>query len=178
MKNLLLTATLLFAIHTFSQTQKGHPFFTGSISTTFGINQDHEWFDGNDDETFIEPKSVLIRTGIGYQFDKRWASSVNIGYDHHFSYAINSIPMYGSLRYNFVVNDSDAWFIEGSYGQMFRPSKRFSNGNYYKVGIGILGLSDNRWNGIVRIDFHRKKIAGFRNGNLDSVSLGIGFSFF
>lgn len=60
---------------------------------------------------------------------------------------------------------------------MFRLSNKFSNGNYYKIGVGILSLSSNRWNGMIRLDFHQKKIAQFESGNLNSISLGIGFTF-
>lgn len=176
MKKLLLLTTIFLQTYLSAQNKTGHAFFTGSLSTTFGINQNYKLSEeGNG--PFIVPKSVLIRTGFGYQFNKRWASSINAGYDHHFSYVINSIPLYGSLRYNFIANDSDAYFIEGSYGQMFRLSTEFSNGNYYKIGLGMLSISSNRWNGVLRLDFHRKKIANFRNGNLDSISIGIGFSF-
>ncbi|WP_299160059.1 hypothetical protein [uncultured Tenacibaculum sp.] len=174
---LLFIITLVISLKINAQNENKRPFFTTSLSTTFGINQDYKLSEeGNG--PFIEPKSILLRTGFGYQFNNRWASSINIGYDHHFSYTINSIPMYASVRYNFIKKTSSAYFIESSYGQMFRPSNRFSNGNYYKVGLGILSLSNNSWNGMIRLDFHRKKIAQFRNGNLDSVSLGIGFTFF
>ena len=174
---LLLTITLAINLKASAQNENKRPFFTTSLSATFGINQKYKLGEeGNG--PLIVPKSILLRTGFGYQFNDRWASSINIGYDHHFSYAINSIPMYASVRYNFIKKTSSAYFIESSYGQMFRPSNRFSNGNYYKVGLGILSLSNNSWNGIIRLDFHRKKIAQFRNGNLDSVSLGVGFTFF
>ncbi|RBW55295.1 hypothetical protein DS884_16840 [Tenacibaculum sp. E3R01] len=176
MKKLLLISLITLTTSSFSQNDKAHPFFTGSLSTTFGINQQYK-INEEGNGPFIVPKSILLRTGFGYQFNKRWASSINVGYDHHFSYAINSIPAFASLRYNFIRNSSDAYFIETSYGQMFRLSKKFSNGNYYKVGLGMLSISNNRWNGLLRLDFHRKKIAGFKNGNLDSVSIGFGFSF-
>lgn len=175
-----LLPIIIFAFLSFitqAQIKTKSPFITGSINTTFGINEQYNLSDeGNG--PFIVPASILLRTEFGYQFDERWATSINFGYDHHFRYAINAIPYYGSLKYNFIVKSSSAYFIETSFGQMWRPSSKFSNGNYYKIGLGLLSLSSSRWNGMLRIDFHRKKIADFKDGNLDSVSLGIGFSFF
>lgn len=177
MKKLLLLSTIFCTLYLQAQIKERAPFFIGSVSTTFGINEDYT-LSNRDTESFIVPTSILLRTEFGYQFDKRWATSINFGYDHHFRYSINAIPTYGSLRYNFISKNSSATFIEASYGQMWRPSNTFKNGDYYKIGVGILSFSENRWNGVVKLDFHRKKINNFKNGNLDSVSLGIGFSFF
>jgi hypothetical protein len=176
LKNLFLFTLFIIASITVKAQNDSHPYFTGSINTTFGVNQNYK-LDEDGNGPFITPKSILLRTGFGYQFNKRWASSINIGYDHHFTYSINSIPTYASLRYNFIKKSSSAYFIESSYGQMFRLSNKFSNGNYYKIGVGILSLSSNRWNGMIRLDFHQKKIAQFESGNLNSISLGIGFTF-
>lgn len=177
MKKLLLLIIFTYSFVSQSQIKEKSTYFIGSISTTFGINQDYNLGE-EDNGPFIVPKAILLRTEFGYQFDKRWASSFNIGYDHHFLYSINAVPYYGSVRYNFINKSSAAYFIEGSYGKMWRPSSKFSNGDYYKLGIGLMSISSSRWNGVVKLDFHRKKIVGFKNGNLDSISLGIGFSFF
>jgi hypothetical protein len=176
LKKLFLFTLFIIVTVTVNAQNERYPFFTGSVNTTFGVNQNYK-LDEEGNGPFITPKSILLRTGFGYQFNNRWASSINIGYDHHFSYSINSIPTYASLRYNFIKRSSSAYFIESSYGQMFRLSDKFSNGNYYKIGIGLLSLSSNRWNGMIRIDFHQKKIAQFKNGNLNSISLGFGFTF-
>lgn len=178
MKKLLLAITLLFSYYQVNaQDLKGSPFFSASLGTTLGINQE---YDADDDSsgTLIEPKSILLRTSVGYYFDDRWAASFNLGYDHHFSYSINAIPMFGSLRYHLSHQESSAVFVEASYGQMFRLSHRFSNGNYYRFGLGFMSLSSHSVDGFVRIDYHRKMIAGFKNGYLDSLSLSIGFTLF
>ncbi|WP_442264451.1 hypothetical protein ACSIGC_08740 [Tenacibaculum sp. ZS6-P6] len=178
MQKLLLSLLFLnFYLVSEAQIKEKKPFFIGNIGTTFGINQQFKLGeDGNG--PFITPKSILLRAEVGYQFDQRWSGSVSMGYDHHFKYAINSIPYFGTLRYNFIAKSSSAYFVDASFGRMWRPSESFSSGNYYKVGLGLMSFSSSRWNGLIRIDFHRKKIAEFRNGNLDSISLGIGFSFF
>ena len=177
MKKLLIILALTISSYTQAQVKEKQPFFIGNIGATFGINQQYRFGeDGNG--PFITPKSILLRAEVGYQIDKRWSGSVSVGYDHHFTYSINSIPQFATIRYNFINKSSSAYFIDASYGRMWRPSNNFSNGNYYKLGLGIMSFSSSSWNGLIRIDYHRKKIAEFENGNLDSISLGIGFSFF
>ena len=61
---------------------------------------------------------------------------------------------------------------------MWRPTNRYSDGNYYGFGLGTQISTSERTNVIVKLDFHRKEIAGFDNNRIDSISLGIGFSFF
>ena len=61
---------------------------------------------------------------------------------------------------------------------MWTPSSNYPDGNYYGIGLGIQAGGEDRLNTTFRIDFHRKGIVGFKNNKLDSVSIGIGFSFF
>ena len=61
---------------------------------------------------------------------------------------------------------------------MWRPSRNYPDGNYYGFGIGTQVAGEDRWNTTVILKFHRKAIIGFENNRLDSISLGIGFSFF
>lgn len=176
-KKLLLLVILLTAQFTFTQENYKKPYFTGSLSTTFAINEDYT-LDPDDDESFLEPASLLIHLGAGYQLHRRWQIGINAGFDHHFRFGINAIPFYGNLRYNIVEKDNDNFFIEYSQGKMWRPSSKYENGNYYGLGLGVQVTGASRWNTIVRLDYHRKAIQNFENGHLDSVSIGIGFSFF
>jgi hypothetical protein len=166
---------LIFQIG-YSQQKKGNPFFITSLSTTFAINE--EYTIQNDDQPFLIPSSFLLRAGFGYEINRRWAASLHAGFDHHFNFGINAIPTYGSLRYNITEDDGNAFFIESSYGKMWRPSVKFEDGNYYKIGIGGVTINDDGNKIFIRLDFHRKKIVGFKNGNLDSLSLGIGIMLF
>ena len=61
---------------------------------------------------------------------------------------------------------------------MWTPSSKYPDGNYFGVGFGIQFAGQKRFNTIVRLDYHRKGIVGFENNRLDSVSFGLGFSFF
>lgn len=177
MKKLLLALFLFTSFLAVSQEGIRKPFFTGSLSTTFAINPNYT-INNDDEETLLEPASILLRVGFGYQLDRHWLVSFNTGYDHHLRFGINAIPTFGKLTYNIIEDADDTFFVSTSYGKMWRPAASFENGDYYGLGIGWQIAGEGRWNAIVKIDFHRKKIANFKKGNLDSVSIGIGFSLF
>lgn len=177
-QNLLCLGVFLLLFKTITAQEKlGRPFFTGSTNLTFGINENYT-LGANDDETFLKLSAAFLRLGFGYEFRRKIAVSVNGGYDYHWNYAVSAFPAYFSLKYNITENDDDALFTEISYGTMWRFSEKYADGNYYRIGVGIQVAGTKRWNTIIRIDFHRKSILGFKNNRLDSVSLGIGFSFF
>lgn len=178
MKKFLLFIAIFCAIQTsISQEKKGKPFFTGSVNLTFAINE-YYTLDPDDGEPLIIPAALFLRTGFGYQFNRRIAASFNAGFDYHWNYAVSAFPTYGTLHYNITEKDNNTLFIETSYGKMWRPSSKYTDGKYYGIGIGVQAIGEKRWNTLVRLDFHRKAILGFHNNRLDSFSLGIGFSFF
>ena len=177
MRKLLLALFLFTSFLAVSQDGIRKPFFTGSLSTTFALNPNYT-ISNDEGETMLEPASILLRVGFGYQLDRHWLVSFNTGYDHHLRFGINAIPTFGKLTYNIIEDADDTFFVSTSYGKMWRPSSSFENGNYYGLGLGWQIAGSGRWNTIVKIDFHRKKIANFKKGNLDSVSIGIGFSLF
>jgi hypothetical protein len=178
MKRIGFILIFFFSFSILSQEKIGKPFFTGSFNVSLAINENYVLFDADDGETLLIPSAAFFRVGFGYEFMKRVAISVNGGFDYHWNYAISAFPTYGTLRFNITEDEGDAFFVETSYGKMWRPSNNYPNGNYYGVGLGWQIAGEKRWNTIFRIDFHRKGIVGFENNRLDSVSLGIGFSFF
>lgn len=177
MKNVCILFVLFYAIQITSQEKIGRPFFTGSSNLTFGINEFYT-LDPDDGEPLIVPAALFFRFGVGYEFKRRVAISFNAGFDYHWNYATSAFPTYGSLKYNISEDEDDGFFTEISFGKMWRPSSKYSDGNYYGFGIGAQVAGEKRWNTIVRLDFHRKGIMGFKKNRLDSISLGIGFSFF
>ena len=177
-KKVLLLFIVFCSLQSFAQEKLGRPFFTGSINFSIGLNENYVLFQPDDDEYLIDFTGIFLRTGFGYEFQKRVAISLNAGFDYHSRYAVSAIPTYGSLKYNITEREDDAFFVEMSYGKMWRPSNRYPDGNYYGFGIGSQFAGENRWNMILKLDFHRKGIFGFKNNRIDSFSLGIGFSFF
>lgn len=178
MKKIVLFITLLsLSQQLFSQEAYRKPFFTTSIATTLTVNENYT-LDSDDGEPFFLPNSLIARIGFGYQFHRRVLASIHTGFDHHWGYSINAIPTYGTLRFNITKNDGDAFFMESSYGKLWRPSNRFSDGNYYGLGVGFEVQNTSSIKSSIRFKYHRKSILGFENNRLDSFSIGIGFSVF
>jgi len=179
MKKLLLLTFSLFVFQNFhGQEKKIKPFFTGSFKLTFAVNEDFT-IDPDDDQTFLIPTATFFRFGFGYRFGEKFLLSVNGGFDHHFPYAINAFPTYATARYNIWGGTEDSFFIQYSRGKLWRPSTRFSDGDYSNVGLGWQLESGSRWKPLIKLTYHRKEIQGFEDsGNLDSISLGFGFIFF
>jgi hypothetical protein len=142
-----------------------------------GLNENYT-INNDEGEYLIQPSAIFLRTGFGYEFKKLVAISFNVGFDYHWNYAVSAFPTYGTLRFNLSEKHGNALFTETSYGKMWRPSTKYPDGNYFGLGIGVQVAGEARWNTIIRLDFHRKGIVGFENNRLNSVSLGIGFSFF
>jgi hypothetical protein len=177
MKKMLITFVFLFIFQNYySQEKLGEPFFTSSLNVTLGRNEYDNGF--GDGEPFFSPAALFLRAGFGYEIKKRVALSLNAGFDYHWDYATSAFPTYAALKYNITENDGNTFFVEMSYGKMWRPSPKYSDGNYYGFGLGIQIADSKRWSPIVRLDFHRKGLVGFKNNRLDSVSFGVGFSFF
>lgn len=177
MKKYILLCSILYTLLASSQEPLGKPFLTGSLNFTLGINEDYTLFNDTD-EPFLVPAALFLRTGFGYEFKKRVAISFNAGYDYHWNYAVSAFPAYGALKVNLAEDEGDTVFFEISKGRMWRPSPNYPDGNYFGFGIGTQVSGENRWNTIVRLDFHRKGVIGFENNRIDSISFGIGFSFF
>lgn len=178
MKKTLLYFVLFSSTFCFSQRKLGRPMLTGSGSFVLGINENYTPFNSDDDETLLIPTGIFFRLGFGYEFKRRVAILFNSGFDYHWNYAVSAFPTYGSLRFNITEVDEDALFLETSYGKMWRPSSKYPDGNYYGFGVGLQIAGEYRWNGIIRLDFHRKAIFGFENNRIDSIAIGFGFSFF
>lgn len=153
------------------------PYFSGSFHLTFAVNENFT-LNGDNNETFLIPTATFFRIGFGYQFGDKVAFGVNGGYDYHFPFAINAFPTYFSGRYNIWGDFEESFFIEAGRGKMWRPSFRFSDGDYYNIGIGWLIETGSRWRPEVKLMYHQKKIRHFEdNGRLESLSLGIAFRF-
>ncbi len=179
MKRLLLSLFLFTIFLATSQTKDKGSFFNANINVTFALNENYVLFEPDDGENILDFSAVFIRTGFGYRFNKRIESSINFGLDFHTRFNIQAIPSYLNVQYNLIANEDFKFFVNGSYGNLWKPSSNFEKGKYHGFGIGFQGNdTDSKTNFVFRIDFHRKRIANFKNGNLDSVSLGIGISLF
>ena len=176
-QTLLLLFSFIIIQNSLSQQKSIATFFNADFNLTFRVNEHYEL--GNDnDETLLIPSGTLIRLGFGYEYKKRVAVSFNTGFDYHFPYSILALPAYFGVQYNIWSREDDAFFIRANVGKLWRPSKRFSDGNYRAFGLGWQFESGSRWKPTIKLMYHRKNIRDFENGRLESISLGIGFTFF
>ena len=106
-------------------------------------------------------QSFNCKTGSSLTDHNRVSLSVNGGFDFHWNYATSAFPTYGTLRFNITEDGGDAFFVETSYGKMWRPSNNYPNGNYYGVGLGWQIAGESRLNTIVKIDFQRSNACFF-----------------
>ncbi|MFB0938959.1 MAG: hypothetical protein QMB29_08485 [Urechidicola sp.] len=162
----------------FSQETNKGKFYTATLYTTLALNEDYVPFNKEDGENLFDFSAIFIRNGMGYQFNKYWAASVNFGIDFHTRFGIQSLPAYFNLRHNIIISDDDLFFVNSSYGALWKPYSNFNRGDYYALGIGWQIAGMKRVNTLLRIDFHRKKIIGLNKGNLDSFSFGLGMNLF
>lgn len=176
-KKLLVVLLLFITFQTKSQEKLGRPFITGEANFTLGINENYTLFN-DEGEYLLEPAAAFFRFGFGYEFKKRVAISVNGGYDVHWFNDVDAFPIYMGFKYNILEKDDDTFFSELRLGQLFTLSPRYPDGNYLAFGFGWQIAGEERWNMILRADYHEKEIIGFENNKLSNFSLGIGFSFF
>lgn len=175
-KGLLCILSFFIFQNCISQEKKIKPYFEGSFRVTYAANEN---FTSDEEESLLIPSGAFFRFGLGYLFGDKFSAGINAGYDHHFPFAINAFPTYVKVRYNIWGDLDGAVFVQSAIGKMWRPSLRYSDGNYYNAGIGLEAESGNRWKMIVQLTYHNKKIPGFENsGNLESISIGVGFRFF
>jgi len=179
MKNFLFSLFLIISFSLFSQKKAEKRFYTASIHSTFAVNPNYVPFNKDDGENLFDFSAVFIRNGLGYRFNKKLTGSINFGIDFHIRLGLQSLPAYLNLQYNIFENDDDdLFFINSSVGKLWQPSSNFDKGDYYSMGLGWqIGGAENI-NTLLKVDFHRKKILGLNNGNLDSFSFGLGITLF
>ncbi len=179
MKNFILLAVFFTSCSVCAQFNlEKKTFIKTSINWTFGLNQNYEPFNQEDDKSLIEATSIMLRVGYGYQFNKHWAVSINSGFDHHYRFQMNAIPYYGSLRYNFRSTADGVGYITSSLGKTLSLSSEYDNGDYYALGIGCINkIGSEKTSLTLQLTYHKKYISNLPNGNLNSLSLGIGLLF-
>ncbi len=179
MKETIFLVLFTISIVVFSQEKKEKRFYTASIHSTFALNPNYTLFDKDDGENLLDFSAILIRNGLGYRFTKKWTGSVNFGIDFHTRLGLQNFPAYFNIQYNiFEDEDENLFFVNSSVGKLWKPSSNFDKGDYYSLGLGWQIGGEKNVNTLLKLDFHRKKILGLNNGNLDSVSFGLGITLF
>ena len=178
MRKILLSLLLFITLLGSAQKKEKGSFFATNAHLTFALNENYVLFEPDDGENMLDFSAIFIRTSFGHRFNKNIEASINFGLDFHTRFKTQAIPSYVNLQYNLLHGDAFILFANGSYGTLWSPSSNFEKGKYHGFGIGLQGNDERHLNVSIRLDFHRKRIDNFKNGNLDSVSLGIGFQLF
>ncbi len=161
--------------------KEGGAYYKFSFATTLGLNEDFESkIEGETygdrvyaGKTFLRLSAFFFETSVGYQFGKRAALGINLGYHYHSEQGLHFLPAYVNARINLSDND-DSFFIRSGYGQIFRINSDFESGNIYKIGLGFQS-SNNILGGF---EFTHKNFGYRKLTGLSSLSVFIEYALF
>ena len=177
MQKMFFISMLLISMATYAQNKIHYNFI---INTTFMANENFGNYDEFEDERdwdIIVPRALLLRNGFDVTLNNFVTIGLNLGLDWHQDLRVLAIPYYIDSKFTILNNNNNKFYIGAGVGKLVKLGKAFERGKYYKVGIGYLIAMDKTNSFIFNIDFHQKKIQGFENGRLNSLSLGMGMSF-
>ena len=177
MKILLIVIGVFSFVNCFSQKSFNYNF---TINTTFTTNENFGEYDEDLEQTdwaIITPNAILFRNGIDVDINNLVSVGFNIGLDWHPDLDVLAIPYYLETKFNLVKSYDDKFYINAGIGKLLKIENNFERGNYYKFGIGYHISTGESHSFILNMDFHQKKIANFKNGRLNSLSIGLGMLF-
>jgi hypothetical protein len=152
-----------------------------TVNTTFMANENFGKFDDDTDEidwNIIVPRALLLRNGFDVTLNNWVSVGLNLGFDLHEDLDVMAIPYYIDSKFTILKDGDDRLYIGGGYGKLIKLSNAFDSGKYYKAGIGYQAATEKAHSFIMNIDFHQKKIEHVENGRINSLSFGLGMSFF
>lgn len=173
---------LLFPIYFFGQTKvreeksKGL-FYKISLAGTLAVNENYT-LTTDDDEMLFNLNGIFINNSVGYQFNDRMSTGLNVEYDYYSRQVLNFLPVFVDVRYNFIA-DSENVFVRAGYGKLFQIADSFEKGSTYKIGLGYQLFDKNYRNSFLfGLDYSRKRFGDASEYKLSSVSLFIEFMLF
>lgn len=139
------------------------------------FGQENE-YSGETDWSIVALKSVFIRNGVDINFTNRLTVGLNIGLDLHPN--IKAIPYYIDTKFAISKVDDDKFYVSAGLGKLLPLTNSFEKGTYYNAGLGYQISTEKNYSFILSLRYHSKKIARYKNnGQLKSVSLGLGMAF-
>lgn len=177
MQKAFFISMLLISITPYAQNKIHYNFI---LNTTFMANENFGNYDEYEEERdwdIIVPRALLLRSGFDVTLNNFVSVGLNLGLDWHRDLQVLAIPYYIDSKFNMLKGGNNKLYIGGGIGKLIKLGNAFERGKYYKVGVGYQSALDETHNFIFNIDFHQKKIDGFDNGRLNSLSLGLGMSF-
>jgi len=137
----------------------------------------YDEYEEDTDWNIIVPRALLLRNGFEVTLNNFVAVGLNLGLDWHEDLDVLAIPYYIDSKFTIGQDDDDKFYIDVGIGKLVKLGKAFERGQYYKVGIGYQISTEKAHSFILNVDFHQKKMEGFENGRLNSLSIGMGMSF-
>ncbi|HEY9169696.1 MAG TPA: hypothetical protein VIN72_09430 [Lutibacter sp.] len=177
MRKVFFISMLLISMATYAQNKIHYNFI---INTTFMVNENfgnYDEYEEDSDWDIIVPRALLLRNGFNVTLNNFMTIGLNLGLDWHEDLQVLAIPYYINSKFTLLKGDNYKLYFGGGIGKLVKLGKAFERGKYYTVGIGSQIAMDKTHDFIFNIDFHQKKIEGFENGRLNSLSLGVGISF-
>ncbi|MBL4724462.1 MAG: hypothetical protein JKY73_03560 [Lutibacter sp.] len=174
---------MLFVIAVFSVTfcfSQRNFYYNFTVNTTFTANENFGQYDEDlesRDWSPIAPNAILFRNGVDVDINYLVSFGFNLGLDWHPDLDVLALPYYIEAKFNLTKQDDDKWYIGGGLGKLLKLGDAFERGKYYKVGMGYHISTEKNYSFILNMDFHQKKIAHFKNGRLNSLSIGFGMLF-
>jgi hypothetical protein len=129
------------------------------------------------DWNLIAIKSVLVRNGVDVKINKLFSIGANLGLDWHPDIDVKAMPYFLDSKITLSSDGNDRFFVSPGIGKLLKFTENFNEGNYYKLGIGYEITGNEKGNVLINLDFHQKRILYSENGNLNSLSVGLGYKF-
>ena len=177
MNRITLGFLILNSFVAFSQRDVNYNF---TVNTTFTTNDHFGEYDEFTDEVdwlLILPRAIILRNGLDIKLNNFISTGVNLGFDWHPDLDILAIPYFVDAKFTLVQVDDDRLYVGAGIGKLLKIGKAFERGKYYKVGAGYHISTEKPYSFILNLDFQQKKIADFKNGRLNSFSIGFGMIF-
>ncbi len=177
MQKAFLISMLHISMGIFAQNNIHYNF---TINTTFMANENFGKYDEFSDErdwNIIVPRALMLRNGFDVTVNRFASVGLNLGLDWHEDLDVLAVPYYIDTKFTILRDGNDRLYFGGGYGKLVKLGKAFERGQYFKTGIGYQAATEKAYSFIINIDFHQKKMENFKNGRLNSLSLGLGMSF-
>jgi len=148
MKAKLLFVVVLICQFGFSQENNNQPATINKPKTTyykfdFGIplisnpNYGNENPITGEEEPWLTPDGIILRTGMGKDFSKWLGIGINIGFDWKESECMVKTPIFGSVRVSPLAGKECRLNLEAGYGRCLTLSGANLAGYFRKVSLGF-----------------------------------------
>ncbi len=132
-------------------------------------------------EYFFNFGGFLIRNGFEVAYTEDILFGIGFGVDFQFNEPYGKLftaPVYFQTRTYLPFKRESPFFLQAGIGKLLNLGGAFEKGTYYNFGLGYDFIDEFEKYGISLIlEFHHKRIPNIISGEVNSVSIGVGFRF-